>query len=671
MSNCFDQFGSDADADKPKPPAGETLRPVVDRAPAAGGDAWAKLLKRCRGWADKVPGLAEGGRNNQGFALAMAIREFVEYDEGNEGLDSAGVVLDFAGVLQIVGEWNQRNSPPMSQEELRGVVERAFKKPLGDTLKPSRPRPAGMRKQRPAPKPAGTVAVGDADDAPLPDDRDAVGVGDDAGGAVDHVPDATEMVSADVVGDLSAPGDDAAPGLEWQPVPLECLPETLARYIHEAAESIGCDPGFVFLPALATLAGAVAGGASIVLKKKYFEPLALWVGIVGVSGTGKSPALGVCVEPIQDKHKKAYREWRLEKDRYDEAELVFQKDLHTWKKNSGAGGPPTKPKMPIQTYFTLDDATTEAVGKVVSNDPGVLLIADELSTWVGNFGRYSGAAAGDVGTWIKFYSGRSTQIDRASTDPKNIENGLVSIAGGIQPQTFRRLVTGPLVESGLLARMLLAMPPGSPADWTEADISDTTCDEWRCVVDQLSALRVSEPVKLRIDGESRALWKLEYDAFGKLWNGLSESEKSMWSKLRGTAARFAGLLHCYRWAEGKGELGALCLADIDAGWKLARWFLHEGRRVYGLCGLTWAKVSGESVESRDRDARLLAWIARKGTVTPRELVHSNANRWPDVETAKRDLDRLVIAQKLQWRSDPAAKVGRPTEYYCLKTDGQA
>lgn len=651
MSDPFSQF-DDSDSDKPTTPAGETLRPVVNSAPAAGGDARALLFKRARAYAAKVPGVGEGGRNAECFKLAANLKDIVEDGEG----------LDFAGVFGLVSEWNSaRNAPPLPEDELRAVVERVFKHAKGDALKESRPRPAGMRKPRPAPKPAGTVATGN-DAPPLADDRDAAALGDDAGAGDNHIGDATEMVTADVVGDLSAHGDDAAPGLEWRPVPLECLPESLARFIYESAEAIGCDPGFVFLPALATLAGAVAGGASIAVKRGWVEPLNLWAGVVGVSGTSKTPALSACVEPLRAKHRQATVAWQVEMERHEVAEMVHKKQLAEWK--SHAGDPPAKPKRPEMTYYVLGDTTVEKVALVLKHNPGVILVADELAAWLGGFGRYSGAAAGEVGFWLSLGSGTPTQVDRVGRDPLFVERGIINLAGGVQPQTLRRLVAGPLVESGLLARMLLAMPPESPAVWTDAEVSDATGEYWRCVVNNLTTLRASEPVKLWIDGDALALWKSETNAFGLLRDGLSESERALWSKLKGTAARIAGLLHCYRWAESKGELGAISVVDAEAGWELARWFLHEGRRVYSLCGLTGAKVPGES---GDRDAKLLAWIARKGgAVTPRDVMGHNRDWYPDAEQAKRALIRLAAQGRLEYHAEPAAGPGRPTEYYTLK-----
>jgi hypothetical protein len=61
-----------------------------------------------------------------------------------------------------------------------------------------------------------------------------------------------------------------------KPFPIELLPEVIGNYVTEAANAIGCDPSYVALPLLASLARAIGNKRVIELKDGYTQPAIIW-----------------------------------------------------------------------------------------------------------------------------------------------------------------------------------------------------------------------------------------------------------------------------------------------------------------------------------------------------------------------------------------------------------
>jgi hypothetical protein len=90
----------------------------------------------------------------------------------------------------------------------------------------------------------------------------------------------------------SAPaGDHAATPEPYEPFPAGKLHAPLDQFVADSATVIGCDKAFVALPLLSALGAAIGNSSVIELKRGWTEPAVIWTGLVGESGTLKSPAM--------------------------------------------------------------------------------------------------------------------------------------------------------------------------------------------------------------------------------------------------------------------------------------------------------------------------------------------------------------------------------------------
>ncbi|MHC5116351.1 MAG: DUF3987 domain-containing protein, partial [Planctomycetota bacterium] len=136
------------------------------------------------------------------------------------------------------------------------------------------------------------------------------------------------------------------------PFCTDAVPEPIQSYIRGGAKAMGCADSYVALPMLSGLAASIGNTRRIGLKKGWTEPSVVWTGIVGDSGTLKSPAIDLALKPLRKIQDAAF-------DVYEEKMAEFQNDLvdYEQRKMQRKKGmmPLEKPAEPIaQRYYCAD-----------------------------------------------------------------------------------------------------------------------------------------------------------------------------------------------------------------------------------------------------------------------------------------------------------------------------
>ncbi len=89
-----------------------------------------------------------------------------------------------------------------------------------------------------------------------------------------------------------------SPVATWQPFPVEALPEPVHSFVVAGGKALGTGVAYLAASILVVLAAAIGNAAVIRLKRTWTEPAVLWLGLVGESGTLKSPTLDLVPQPI-------------------------------------------------------------------------------------------------------------------------------------------------------------------------------------------------------------------------------------------------------------------------------------------------------------------------------------------------------------------------------------
>ena len=436
---------------------------------------------------------------------------------------------------------------------------------------------------------------------------------------------------------------------------LDLLPSELQDYVRATAESLNVDVAYILLPVLSALASAIGNSRSILLKSGFVQPPVIWTGIIGRSGSRKSPALeGGCFAVIN-------HERELGQQNKD-AETDYQERLAEWegRKRDQRG---VKPGQPVPLTCLMDDLTLEALADAIQNNPhGVLVRKDELSHWFASFDQYTNAKGADVSRWLSLHTANFFGLDRRSDERRyRIHDPRVCITGGIQPGVLARVLTEDFFERGLPARFLFAAPPIAPDKWTEATLSEALRNEALDVFRELWLLQPDRdeydqpgPRLLRLDADAKAEYVAYYNECGAASIGADERGEAVWNKLSGYAARLALVGQLARNPHAETVGGETMQAACD----LARWFGNEAVRIYATLG--------ETREQREQQKLVKFIESRGGEVSIRDVTHYYRPLKSQTQKAEAELFALKAAGYGEWiDAQTTPKGGRPTRKFRL------
>ena len=258
------------------------------------------------------------------------------------------------------------------------------------------------------------------------------------------------------------------PWAELQPptFPIDALPPVLRAFAEDRARVIGADPCALAWAAISAASAALDGSIRLKMKKydNWSVPPPIWVALVGRPSTKKSPIIDAAWEPLHRAQKIDLDEWRQR--------------LADWKALPKNERDPDEPKP--RRRLVSHDGTMEALQDILGRqDRGIGVLRDELSGWLGSLEKYAGGKAGaaDRAFFLQAYNGGPNVIDRVSRGTIPVNNLLVTICGGIQPDRLRQF--SDLTDDGLWQRFVSIIvapasrgadePPGSAvADYTAA-----------------------------------------------------------------------------------------------------------------------------------------------------------------------------------------------------------
>ncbi|HYV36906.1 MAG TPA: DUF3987 domain-containing protein, partial [Gemmataceae bacterium] len=256
----------------------------------------------------------------------------------------------------------------------------------------------------------------------------------------------------------------------------------------------------------------------------------------------------------------------------------------------------------------------------------------------------------------------SMTLDRKTEGQETVHvpRAFVAVTGSVQPGTLRRALTPEHFEAGLTARLLVAMPPRRPRQWSEMEIDPDTRQAVARVFDNLWSLKPEgdgdeqKPAPVRLDADAKAAFVRFFDQHGAEQFDRTGNLAAAWSKLEGYCGRLALIIHLARWAAGD-VLNEIDAASIDAAVTLVRWFGMETERVY--------TVLSEG-EQEQQNRQLLDWVRDRGSVTVRDLQRAFPRLYPNAETAETALKQLAGTGKVQPITQaPGPHGGRPATVY--------
>ena len=392
------------------------------------------------------------------------------------------------------------------------------------------------------------------------------------------------------------------------------LSPEICDFLERSAHGAGVMVDHVAVPLLSIASSLVGTSRRIAPSRSWSEPCTLWTGVVGYSGTGKTPGLDVAkraLSKIEHQRRDKIAELKRDHETRQETARAAQKK---WKAEVQAavdtGRPP--PPMPQNAVepgeFTaprlyVSDATIERLAVLLkARSSGIQLIGDELAGLFLNFGRYSGGQ--DKEFWLEAWNGKYFVVERMGRPPVVVEHLLVGVTGGFQPDKLVRSFEGD--DDGMYARFLFGWPQEPKYQALSNSVAEDE-PELANAFARLIDLSGNDGIARRIQLANDAVE--EFERFRQFLHQAKESldgrEREWWAKGATHVLRLAGTLAYLDWAwRGGSEPTEIASNYVTAAVRLWReYFWPHSRAALRQVGLT----------DRHRDARrALRWIRGNG-----------------------------------------------------------
>ena len=418
--------------------------------------------------------------------------------------------------------------------------------------------------------------------------------------------------------------------------PLDALnPEWLRDWVKRAAHGTGTSVDHVAVPLLGISSSLIGTRRRVQPARSWSEPMTLWCGVVGFSGTGKTPGIDATRKALDDiEYEREDDIAELHREHAERVELAaaakaqWKADVKEAKKQhrpvpSLPEGAEVPGELVIPHLFT-SDTTIERMGLLLKERPqGMLLLTDELAGWFHNMSRYAPGGQ-DNQFWLQAWDGRSHVVERVTRPSYKRDHLLVGVTGGMQPDKMNDMFKG--AADGLDARFLFAWPEPAPyrplsdaVDEVDAKIKDMLKRLWELPERSPSRLWLSKEAVDKFE----ELRKQVYDE-SRLLDG---REREWWAKLPAQTLRLAGTLTFIDWAlEGGAEPKLIKQRYVVAAARLLLdYFWPHARAALRQIGLS------------QRDAhlrRVLHWIAASQSE----------------QVAREDIRRKALAQSFRSNS---------------------
>lgn len=438
------------------------------------------------------------------------------------------------------------------------------------------------------------------------------------------------------------------------PLPADLLPEIIGDFSIIQADLMGADQAGLAMAALAACAAAIPDSIEIRPKEhdpSWTESARIWVALVGLPSTMKSPMIAAATRPLKQIDTRLYTSFMEAKTAYDD----LPKDE---RKSSQA---------PRHTRLRLEDTTIEAAQEVLKDSPdGVLLIQDELSAWFGGMEKYSGGGRGsakDRGFWLQAFNGGPYTVNRVGRGASMISNLSVSLLGGIQPEPIRAIARD-MHDDGLLQRLFpIVLRAGRLGK--DVPMPDVV-GKYAGLIERLTSLRTPvrggmHEVPVRFSPAAQRVWQEVTSRNHELatgWESVNVKLAAHCGKFNGMFARLCLLWHCI---ESKSDRPASTINE-DVALRV-RDFLYDFLYPHAIAFYT------DVVGLADRQDAVLAtagYILAKGLhrITLRDMKRGDTiMRALDPEQAEAVMQQL---DALGWVS-PVPSIRRDSKEWAVDT----
>jgi Protein of unknown function (DUF3987) len=450
--------------------------------------------------------------------------------------------------------------------------------------------------------------------------------------------------------------------------PADALIGQVRDYIGRASMGAGVTFAHVAVPLLSIASGILGTARRIQASRSWTEPLSIWCALVGFSGTGKTPGIGVTKRALNEIERSRKEKFAaLERDhetRAETAKAAYKKWLKDVDEATEGGLPP--PPMPasatklrpfVAPRIHITDSTIERIAVLLEARPaGLQVIADELAGLFANMCRYSSGS--DREFWLEAWNGRSYTVERMGRPAVTLEHLLVGITGGLQPDKLVRAFEGD--DDGMYARICFAWP----AEPSYRPLSNEVAEiepELINALEKIARLGDSDnegnfaPRTVSLSVSALTKFETFRQFLHDEKSALDGRDREWWAKGGTQVLRLAGTLSFLTWAWGdhKSEPREIDAKFVEAAITVWRdYFWPHSRAALRQIGVS---------RSHSHARRALLWIRaqQKEDVSLMDIRRDALGQRLDGKQTRAVMETLVQANWLKAHTSPTG--GRPSQ----------
>lgn len=388
------------------------------------------------------------------------------------------------------------------------------------------------------------------------------------------------------------------PPKKQEPYPVECLLETagmverLAAITHTPLSIVGSE-------ALAAM--------SLVVQERYdvgttlFKrtPTSLFFMGIGDSSLGKDQIDSIIMKPKEEFEEKLEAQYQSEQQEYEIALEAYEIDKSRAKKKSKSGADfieevkgMDKPQAPRKPYYTLSDFTYEGVYKHLERGrPAMGIFSSEGGSVFSGFAFNDENKSKTVTNFSSIWSGRGIDRGRVLDGVGKLYGRRLCSSTLLQPIYVKKILGDETMSGqGYLNRHLITWPDMQPKVYELVSLDKLPevkkfhmrMNRWLTAVlpqDTSSGRLILEVMPLT--GEAESAYKKFFDELQVecLEGRKYELVQGFARKTAENALRIAGVLTGFHSGAAFGEIPTVTIREMDAGIRLATWYLDEILRI--------------------------------------------------------------------------------------------
>lgn len=384
----------------------------------------------------------------------------------------------------------------------------------------------------------------------------------------------TKELQNDINQNIQFVGDEIP---QVDPFPLKVFPPEIQEIILSACEGLNLPIDFFAGSILFATSVAIGNSFRVEIKPGWNESAAIWIALVGNSGTSKSHPLTLALDPVVKKQSSEFDKYHRSLAEYEEW-LQMPRDERFGKIGK---------EKPVMKKYLLSDYTPEAlVFHHQKNLRGMGVYSDELSGWINNFNRYN--KGNEEQFWLSAWSGKPLITDRKGSGSFHVKVPFISVGGTIQTALIRDLAKGSKGKNGFVERLLFVFPdnlkklPWSNSSWhinqrsKYEQIIERILIEEPCIED---AGVVKPTILLLSSTAKKMLW--DWQAVNTDFSNSTDNDqrKAIYAKLEVYAVRFSLIIHRINCVLGNANSEEIDANSVTAGITLAEYFRKNALKV--------------------------------------------------------------------------------------------